>query len=613
MSLRRHAHRLGARVVVAAALASALAVEPSLASAQGTTSASSNSPYEAAKIAQALEKIHGAVDPSPEDKIVEGIDVVPLEVIEDEDPAPRFLNVFHATTRHAILRREVLLQVGEPYRQYRLDETVRSLRVFQQLSLVLAVPVRGSAPDRVRILLVTKDVWSLRAQFDMKLGAGGLDLLRFEPTERNLGGSLDSAVTRLELFPNTLTLGAGYFVPRLADRRVYAVLEGNVVLERHTGRPEGTFGRVGVSAPQLSADTPLVWGMSTAWQNVFVRRYVGAKLANFDAASTPEEDRVPDAFRMRSITTTGGVARSFGRARKVDVTLGGELNVRQYVGLDPSLHDARVVAEYQAKRVPTSDDRAAPWVQVRAYESRFLRIHDLDLLGLQEDYRVGYDGWVRAYPITRAIGSSRDFLGVQAVTQYVLPLFTGFARVTTEAAAELQNDGVPTLEVAGNVALVSPSLVFGRLVVDAVGIARPRNYLNHRSAIGGEGRLRGYPSAAFLGENLVAYNAELRSHPVEILACQLGGALFYDVGDAFDGTDLQPKSSVGLGLRGLFPQLDRKVFRFDVAFPLVRAGAEGPVGFYLAFEQAFPSGAVSPPGFAPAQSILTPLGGALGQ
>lgn len=106
---------------------------------------------------------------------------------------------------------------------------------------------------------------------------------------------------------------------------------------------------------------------------------------------------------------------------------------------------------------------------------------------------------------------------------------------------------------------------------------------------------------------------ELRSHPVDILSCQVGAALFLDIGDAFDGRALEPKSSTGFGVRGLFPQLDRKVFRIDIAFPLVRAGTEGPVGFYVAFEQAFGSGGVSPPGSAAAQSILSPLGGALGQ
>ena len=78
---------------------------PRSAAAQGTTSASADSAYENAKVAQALAKLHATIDPDPEQKIVEGVDVVPLEEIEDDDPAPSFLNVFHATTRQAILRR----------------------------------------------------------------------------------------------------------------------------------------------------------------------------------------------------------------------------------------------------------------------------------------------------------------------------------------------------------------------------------------------------------------------------------------------------------------------------------------------------------------------------
>lgn len=601
---------LGALALVVA-LALAL---PRTAIAQGTTSSSPLSAYEAAKVLQALDEVHGVLEPFPEGLIVEDIDVVPLEVIEDADPAPAFLNIFHTTTRRTILAREVLLHRGQPYRQYRVDETVRALRNFQQLSLVLAVPIKGRTPGRVRILLVTKDVWSLRAQFDLKLGAAGLDLLRLEPTERNIGGTLDSVVTRFELYPKTLTLGGSTYIPRLSDQPIYVIADANVIINRDSGHAEGSYGTVAASSPQLSADTAHLWGVGTEWKNLYVRRYVGAKLATFDAQSTPEDDHVPDVFHSRALTTSGGIARSFGLAHKVDVTLGGEVSLRQYLGLDPNRYDPRLVAEYQDKRVPTSDNRAAPWIQVRAYESHFLRLHDYDLLGLEEDYRVGYDAWVRAFPVTRAIGSSRDFLGVEAVGQYVVPLRSGLARATTQVLTELQADAVPTLAAAADIAVVTPSFFLGRFVFDAIGIARPRNYENQRSTLGGEGRLRGYPSAAFLGENLVAYNLELRSRPVEILSCQLGSALFFDIGDAFDGADFHPKSSAGFGLRGLFPQLDRKVFRFDIAFPLVRGGAEGPIGFYVAFEQAFGTSVVTPPGYGAARAILDPTGGgALGQ
>jgi hypothetical protein len=220
---------------------------------------------------------------------------------------------------------------------------------------------------------------------------------------------------------------------------------------------------------------------------------------------------------------------------------------------------------------------------------------------------------VRAYPVTRALGSSRDFLGADVFAQYVAPIGDGFARASANALVEAQKDAIPTAFVAASVALVSPRFFLGRIIVDGLLVERPRNYLNLRTVLGGDGRLRGYPSGAFLGENLASYNVELRSRPLEILATEIGGAAFFDVGDAYDGDHIQPKSSAGLGLRAVFPQLDRRAFRFDVAFPMVRANGAGPLGFYIAFEQALPATVVTPPGPFPTQSFFDPNGTALGQ
>lgn len=184
------------------------------------------------------------------------------------------------------------------------------------------------------------------------------------------------------------------------------------------------------------------------------------------------------------------------------------------------------------------------------------------------------------------------------------------ARLTAEAMLEAAPAvGLQTAAYAGNAAFYGPRFVLGRLVIDALAIVRPENYLNLRSSVGGENRLRGQPSAALLGANLLAYNMELRSRPLHILASQLGGALFFDVADAFDEWPARPKSSAGLGLRAALPQLDRYVFRFDVGFPIVRTLGAGPVGFYLAIEQAFPEKVADPP-----NGLVIPANaGALGQ
>jgi outer membrane protein assembly factor BamA len=90
----------------------------------------------------------------------------------------------------------------------------------------------------------------------------------------------------------------------------------------------------------------------------------------------------------------------------------------------------------------------------------------------------------------------------------------------------------------------------------------------------------------------VVANFEYRTRPVEILACQLAGAVFFDAGDAFDGWgDFQPKQSAGFGLRVVFPQIDRTVLRADWGFPLMRGYRDPdslPGDIVVTFKQAFP-------------------------
>src|SRR5437763_10182281 len=94
-----------------------------LASAESARAEGGLSPYEAESLRRAIESVHGSIDVTPEGKIVEGIDVVALEVIEDRDPAPAFLNVLHTTTRRKTIVRESLLRPGDLYRKERVDET----------------------------------------------------------------------------------------------------------------------------------------------------------------------------------------------------------------------------------------------------------------------------------------------------------------------------------------------------------------------------------------------------------------------------------------------------------------------------------------------------------
>jgi hypothetical protein len=136
--------------------------------------------------------------------------------------------------------------------------------------------------------------------------------------------------------------------------------------------------------------------------------------------------------------------------------------------------------------------------------------------------------------------------------------------------------------------------------VDGTLLYRYQNYLNVTSILGGGDRLRGYPTNFFVGPSVMSYNVELRTRPVELFSMELAGVAFYDVGDAFSAwSNFVPYQSVGVGIRTLFPWLDRTVFQADIGFPIERPlDSTGtpipPYSFILSFGQAFSTPTIAP-------------------
>ena len=550
------------------------------------------SPYERETLEIALKKVDRTLEPAPEGKIVEALEVAPFEVFDEREGFFQVLNVFHATTLPAALRREVLLSVGQPWDRDLADETARNLRTLPQLSLVLVVPVRGTTPDTVRLLVLTKDVWSLRLSWDLKVGSGGLELLRLEPTETNLAGTHQSVATRFILRPETYTLGVSYTVPRLQGQRYSFGVDANVIFNKASGDPEGSYGSTIVTRPLYSSRTEWAWLVGNDWRNERVRRYVDTTVALFNARVTPEADALRDEYHAQRFTETVAVTRSFGVENKLDVTLGAEMSRRAY-DLPPTTLERfpeEVLREYTLRRLPVGETRVGPAVRARAYTTSFHRVLDFETIGLQEDFRLGYDVSAKIYPVFSALGSSRTFFGTDATAQYTWAVGDGLVRVGGELLNELEESRISDAAVLGNVRFTTPKLGFGRFVLDGTVLNRYRNYLNRSNLLGGDTRLRGYPSGFFVGKDLVAGNLEYRSPTARIFTILLGGAAFVDAGHAFSGFDsFKLQESVGAGFRILFPQLDRVVFRGDAAFPLKRPLPAGvsPFGFFLAFEQAF--------------------------
>ena len=537
------------------------------------------STYEEQAIRDAEGSLGRTVDPSPEGKLVEAVELVRLDPIDRHDPLPEAIDAVHTTSRAYVLRRELVVREGDRWTKALVEESARNLRRLPQLSLVLCVPMRGSMPDRVRLVVITKDVWSLYVDFDLAVTAGGLESLVLEPKESNIAGLHHTALGRLVIEPQTWTVGAGYHVPRLDGRWLDVVVDTNVVVNRARGDVEGAYGSVSVARPLVTTHTEWGWSSGTTFSDQIRRRYVNAEVASY-------EPGVPWLWRERRFVHEEKVTRSFGWETKNDVSLGASVAHARYVA--PG--DPASTAAFVRAAVPVGEDRVGPFLQWHGYTTDFLRTLDLDTLGLQEDHRLGHDAWLQLYPVLRALGSSRDVAGAYAGLAYAVPLRDGIARAAVETTLEATPDALTDAQVRGSLGVASPSFRVGRLVFTTTALNRFRNYLNAQSFVGGDSLLRGYPSRYLAGKDVVASNLELRTRSIDLSSILIGAAGFYDVADAFDGFDrIRPKAAAGGGLRFVFPQIERAVLRVDVGVPVVsgpRPADLPPLSLFVAFHQA---------------------------
>jgi hypothetical protein len=553
--------------------------------------------YERETIANATRELGVTIDREPDGKIVESVDIVRLEVFEKRDPAPQFLNFFHHVSLDSVVRREVLLTPNSPFAETLADESARNLRKFPQLSLVLCVAVRGRTPGTVRVLVITKDTWSLRLSYDLQANAGGVDSFVLRPQETNLGGLQHTVSAVFKVVPKAYSFGAAYAIPRIGGSYVGASGNVDVTVNRDSGSAEGLQAALVVNQPLYTSRTAWGWNTEVAYGNYVVRRYSNGAQARFGSTKLPAGERIPFEYRRRGAQAKVGAVRSWGWANKFDLSFGLTVSNATYDAGDLTRYDPKLAAEYVATRVPRSDPRTTPIVQLRAYTSNFHRITDFETLGLQEDYRIGYDAYAQVYPVLEELGSARSLLGTFLSAQYTVPLGDGMVRASVESTVETQTSGVSDASLQVNFRGVTPRFGAGRVVMDAVVISRYRNYLRGLSVLGGEGRLRGYPTAFFDGQSLVAMNLEYRTRPLKLWSLQVGGVAFYDVGDTpNDLGKLNLKQSTGIGLRALFPQFNRIALRFDLALPLIRPlpAAVPAVGFFFGLEQAFQFGAAGP-------------------
>jgi hypothetical protein len=223
-----------------------------------------------------------------------------------------------------------------------------------------------------------------------------------------------------------------------------------------------------------------------------------------------------------------------------------------------------------------------PLVGYSLFLPRYRVFQHLATFGQSETVRVGPAlSMTFEFPL-RALGSSSDSFVVGAGAGFVWAEWDALVELSATPSARMEEgrvvDQVLTAELRG----ATPAILLGRLVLRATWQGRRNDTGNTLVSLGGDNALRGYRSQEFqeAGANLLRANLEYRTLPLQWRSLHLGGVLFYDAGDVYESKKpLELHHAVGCGLRTLFPQFNRNVFRFDVGIPLDRACCDVLVTF----------------------------------
>ena len=542
-------------------------------------------------------------DPAPEGKRIAYLRFERRRVFEPDDlQVPIILpsfnstwpNTFHWLTQESRIRRDVLLREGEPYRQLAAEETERNLRALGLFALVKLVAVKTDDPERVGLVVYTRDIWSLRFEQTFS-GAADTFTVSAQLIEHNFLGNGSDLGIRSTLDPLRYTVGETYLDQRFLGKELRVAESFDVYFSRQTGRPEGTTGSLRVGRPFYNLAQRFAFDVYASYYTNVFRDARAGKVVGLDAARNACELGKPDClarvFDDQRFSLDVTADYSAGERSKHVFTLGFFARERSVApnaesGITPEQHD-----EFVRRVLPRVRRDIYPYVRYRLYIPEYVQLLNLTSFGRAESVRVGpYADGLIGVPL-RAWGASSDGMVVDGTIGYVWSEHDALIDFMAEALARLEAGSVVDQRAIVRLRGASPSFdsIFGRMVFRVVWDGRANDTQRTAVILGGDNGLRGYEPQRFgeYGGTRVVGTLEYRSKPWLLQSIHIGGVAFYDVGTVYKRIqDALLHHTVGAGVRVLLPQLNRTVFALDIGVPLRRSGFS--IGFSYGSEQAVP-------------------------
>lgn len=555
---------------------------------RGDSASERSDRFETARSDTLLEQAGLREQLAPEGKRIAYIRTLRDDVFIPGEVFPTWLNVFHARTRERVIRRELLVAIGDTYSQEPVDESMRNLRGIGLFSLVHIVAVQGKDPNEVGLVVYTRDLWSLRAETDFNISSQ-VNALRLQLIERNLAGLGHSVAVDYQLDPATHDIASSYHVRRFAGRDFLLYSRGGIIAKRRAGNVEGGHARIVVGRPFYHSTQRHGYLAEAKFLRDVDRQLTDG---NLETWSPTDSGGVAGnrAWRRQTVFAEASGSLRVGEQWLNTFTLLAQLDERRFSRHADSQVTPGAEAAFEAEVLPESRREIGPGVRYKLFGRRFHVFRNLDAYGTSESVRMGPGLEISARVPFAWLGSTATAGVFETSLGWAAHHRDALLRLDVQAEARVQSTGWQDLHmrISARAAsgMIGPFRVVGRVELTM----RHEDSANTLVSLGSHNGLRGYPSQALntIGGHSMLVNLELRSKALEWKGVLLGGVVFYDFGTVFQSRHDYHRGmfhGFGLGLRLMLPQLNRLPWSVDGGLsvpewgiePMIRSGQVVPM------------------------------------
>jgi hypothetical protein len=507
------------------------------------------------------------VDSAPvadSDAIIRGVQLQRRDIFDPNERSwlARMANRLHFRTRPAIIRRELLFRVGEPYDSALVAESERNLRSLGIFRRIQIDSVRTQTGLMLRVL--TKDGWSTQADWRFR-STGGEVAFTIGLVETNLLGTASTAAVRYRKNPDRSSVALLFRRPRMFLGTVGLGLQ-------YENRSDGRVVAIAIDRPFFALNSPRAFRFEAEDHRERVLRF-------FEGEDLPSDTLSRRFSLVRASSAWAVHASSAGYLRA------GVMGQVQRDDFKPEASTAPFSKTVTGSLGPYLVGNRARFIVTRGYAG-FAREEDVDI-GLT--VRSG----LQLAP--RAFGYDRDGIGPSVNGRIGATLPGGFAYVDAGASGLYTAAGLDSgsVQLAGTVVLQPASRHVAVMHIEGGWLKNPVPGEEFDMGLGSGPRAFG--SHAFTGDRSIFATAEYRFTVVDNLGglMGLGIAGFVDHGGAwYAGSRRRVGWDAGVGLRvGASRSSDTPALRFDLARRF--ANDAGPSGWVLTVGKGFAFGTPS--------------------